>query len=143
MKPLRWQTNAKQAAYMKDRKKQNLELSKTNPNENWLFSKLKTTDYKWTRQATWGYRIFDFWCHHLGIAVECDGPEHDKDYDSYRDEYNLRRSGLIVLRVRNMNEEDAAHALSEITVADSWKARRDKLGLNGNTKASRRRFVTK
>ena len=142
MKPLRWPTNGKEAAYMNERKEQNSRRAVKNPNENWLAERLSTTGYKWTRQASWGYRIFDFWCHELGIAVESDGPEHDTQYDEYRDEYNFRRSGILVLRVRNRNEDDAKAVLSEIAAAETWKARRERLGLNVKTKAGRRHLVS-
>ena len=127
---------------MRSRQEQNVRCTASNPNENWLEERLSTTGYKWTRQACWGYRIFDFWCHELGIAVESDGPEHDKQYDAYRDEYNMRRSGILVLRVRNRNEEDVKNALSVIAAAERWKARRERLGLNVNTKAGRRHLVS-
>lgn len=102
---------------------------------------LKTTGRKWTSSATWGYRIFDWWCHELGIAVEVDGPEHNKDYDAYRDEYNFRRSGIIVLRVRNRNEDDALRALSQIAVSDSWTDRRIKMGIDSKDKRTKRWLV--
>jgi very-short-patch-repair endonuclease len=141
MKPLRWATNAEQAAYMRGRKDQNLTRALSNSNENWLFARLEATGFKWTRQATWGYRIFDFWCHELGIAVESDGPEHDRQYDAHRDEYNLRRSGVLVLRVRNKNEEDVAVAISAIAEAKTWRDRRARLGLDAHTKAGRRHLI--
>ncbi len=50
--------------------------------EVWAHPFLKQTRLKWTRQSVWGYRIFDFWCHEKGIAVEIDGLTHDKDYDA-------------------------------------------------------------
>ncbi len=142
MKPLRWPTNAEDAAYMKGRQEQNVRRALANPSENWLEERLNTTGYKWTRQASWGHRIFDFWCHELGIAVESDGPEHDQRYDAHRDEYNLRRSGIVVLRVRNRNEKDANVALSAIATAEPWNVRREKLRLNAHTKAGRRHLVS-
>jgi very-short-patch-repair endonuclease len=142
MKPLRWATNAEQAAYMRQRKAENLARALVNSNENWLLEKLQRTGFKWTRQATWGYRIFDFWCHELGIAIESDGPEHNQDYDAHRDEYNMRRSGILVLRVRNRNELDAAAAIVAVAQAETWKERRAKLGLNAHTKAGRRHLVS-
>jgi very-short-patch-repair endonuclease len=142
MKPLRWCTKSEDHKYMQMRQQQNLERCVTSANENWMAEKLKATGLKWRRQAQWGMRLYDFWCHHLGVAVEVDGPEHDQEYDRYRDEYNLRRSGIIVLRVRNMNEEDAELALTAIAGACNWKARRDAMGLNVSSKKARRRLVT-
>ena len=142
MKPLRWPTKADDHEYMRGRQDQNTERALQNRNENWLARKLADTGHKWTRQAIWGYRIFDFWCHELGVAVESDGPEHRADYDAYRDEYNLRRSGIVVVRIRNMNESDLKIALQEIATAGSWTERRKRLGLNANTKAGKRHLVT-
>lgn len=143
MKPLRWQTNAEETAYMKMRQSENRIRCARNPNENWMRDKLKATPFKWTRQPTWGYRIFDFFSQVLGVAIEVDGPEHDAGYDAYRDEYNFRRSGLVVIRVRNRNEQDAAFALAAIAVIDTWKERRAKMGLDRSvtTKKGRRRWV--
>ena len=126
---------------MRQRKNQNVVRALKNQNENWLASILATTGFKWTRQAVWGYRIFDFWSHKLGIVVESDGPEHNKNYDAYRDDYNLRRSGILIIRVRNRNEEDVNHALSLIKNSSTWPERREVLGLNVNTKAGRRHLV--
>jgi very-short-patch-repair endonuclease len=129
MKPLKWTTTSRQHAYMSKRQSQNKTKSFSSPNENWMSTKLKTTPYKWTRQAVWGYRVFDFWSSHIGVAVEVDGKEHDVAYDAYRDEYNFRRSGIIVLRVRNGNDEDAAVAIEAISQIGDWKERRSKMGL--------------
>lgn len=97
------------------------------PAEDWMAAQLSTTKYCWTRQAMWGYRLFDFWCHKLGTAVEVDGPEHDIAYDNYRDRYNWCRSAIVVLRVRNFVEEDAAAALAVISQSESWPERRSRV----------------
>lgn len=141
MKPLRYQSVAEKAEHMREMKAKNIVKSANNPNENWLRDKLMGTGHKWSRQCTWGFRIFDFWCHELGIAVESDGPEHIPSYDSYRDEYNLRRSGIIVLHVRNKNENDLSEALEIIKKSETWKMRRDKMGLNSNSKKGKRKWV--
>jgi hypothetical protein len=73
--------------------------------------------------------LFDFWCATIGVAIEVDGPEHDAKRDAYRDEYNLRRSGIVVLRVHNRNEQDAADAIASIATADTWKERRERFGI--------------
>lgn len=142
MKPLRWPTTQEKAQYMKERQIQNRINCVKNRNENWMKAKLAGTGFKWTRQAQWGYRLFDFWCHELGIAIEVDGPEHNKHVDNYRDEYNFRRSGIIVLHVRNNNDGDADEALAFISKSDKWSDRRNALGLNLKTKAGRRRLVS-
>ena len=57
---MKWPINAEQHAYMKGRQEQNVEQSRRNPNELWMFERLQRTGYKWRRQAQWGYRLFDF-----------------------------------------------------------------------------------
>lgn len=141
MKGLRWPSRAEQHAYMKERQRQNIVRAAVNPNENWLARRLASTGLTWTRQALWGYRIFDFWCHELGIAIESDGPEHDRAYDAYRDEYNLRRSGIVVLRVRNRNESDLRDALNVVSASVPWTVRRERLGLRVPGKRGRRHLV--
>lgn len=126
---MRWPTNKEQHAYMKIQQEQNLVACKTVAAERWMADLLKTTGYKWKRQRQWGYRLFDFFNSKLGIAVEVDGPTHDKEYDSVRDRYNYQTSGILVLRVRNFNEDDAARALSEIATAATWNERREMLEL--------------
>lgn len=120
----RWPTCAAESARMAEYKAANVAASKDNPNEIWMARKLKMTGHKWTRQARWGFRIFDFWCAALGIAVEVDGPEHEKAWDAKRDAQDYEISGIVVLRVRNMNEEDARAALEKIASSCSWNMRR-------------------
>jgi len=141
MKPLKWPTNSDQHAYMAMRQVQNRQACKGNRNENWMADKLKTTSRQWTRQAQWGYRLFDFWCGELGVAIEVDGPEHHAGRDSYRDEYNFRRSAIVVLRVRNGNEEDAARTMIVLETLGTWEERRKLLGLDTTTKQGRRLLV--
>jgi very-short-patch-repair endonuclease len=142
MKPLRWPTNKEQHDYMRMRAVQNLERALVNKNENWMACKLQGSGFKWKRQAQWGNRIFDFWCSSLGIAIEIDGPEHDHIYDAYRDEYNLRRSGILVLRVRNLSEEDASICMATVASSCSWRERKEGLNIVASTKKGRRRLVT-
>jgi hypothetical protein len=70
--------------------------------------------------------------------VEIDGPTHDPEYDAYRDEYNFRRSGIVVLRVRNRNEHDMSRAIVTIASLGLWSKRRKELGIEGNRKDRRR-----
>lgn len=124
-KKLRHTTTKEKSAYMLAMQIKNRGACKYNENENWMRDILiAQTQYKWTRQARWGYRLFDFWCHELGCAVEVDGPEHNKGYDQFRDYYNYVRSGIIVIRVKNKNEEDAAEAIAYIKTLGSWEERR-------------------
>lgn len=138
MKSLNWNTTKTEHEYMRFRQSQNLLQSAMNPNETWAESKLSSGRIKWTRQAIWGKRLFDFWNSDLGIAVEIDGPEHVPAYDLYRDEYNFRRSAVVVLRVRNLNAKDMDAALSHILRSVSWHERRVQIGIGGTTKKGRR-----
>lgn len=118
--------------HMKMRQRQNLIIAIRNPNENWLKKKLEEqTDLKWTRQAIWGFRLFDFWNSKKGIAVEVDGPDHDKKKfrDSIRDNYNFKRSGVLVFRIKNLCEEEASIAIEMINKECLWWERRKNLGL--------------
>lgn len=125
-----WPTTHEQSEHMKLRQKENLAKSKENKSENWMYEKLKKTNYKWTRQARWGIRLFDFWCHKLGIAVEVDGLEHDKNRDFGRDKTDLEVSGILVLRVRNFSETDAEKVIDFINNStETWNERRNKFGL--------------
>lgn len=139
MKALHYTTNTDTHAYMRGRQIENKAASARNQNESWFATKLNETAEKWTRNAQWGYRLFDFWSHELGIAVEVDGKEHDPNYDGYRDKYNYLRSGIVVLHVRNRNEGDAALALRFIAKSESWVARRHRLGLDQPSKKARRK----
>jgi very-short-patch-repair endonuclease len=127
---MKWPTDKNQHEYMKSRQKQNEDSSKWNKNELWMYEKLKTTPYKWKRQSMWGYRIFDFWCSYLGVAIEIDGKEHKKIYDSIRDKYNFETSGILVLRVKNRDELGAMKALDIIAhLPGNWNDRRRARGL--------------
>jgi very-short-patch-repair endonuclease len=134
MKPLRFPTKKEEHAYMRERKLQNRARIPWLKAERWFLeqhlSRLpRDPIFKYTRQAEWGYRIFDFWFHELGVVVEVDGPEHNAGYDAYRDTYNFLRSGIVVLRVRNYHEGDAAQAVVELQRECRWEDRRRALGL--------------
>lgn len=122
---MRWVVRKEQAEYMRARQKQN--LAKSVAAESWASAHLEQTNFKWTRQAIWGCRLFDFWCNELGIAVEIDGLTHDKDYDQARDQYNFFRSGIIVLRVPNYDEQAMIAAIKQIQSADTWAIRKAKM----------------
>ena len=121
---MNWTTKKEHHAHMAERQKQNLENSAKNANENWLAERLSATGYKWTRQARWGFRLFDFWNTQLGIDIEIDGPEHNSAKDAKRDTEEWNRSGIMVIRVRNGNEADATEAIEKISTAGSWNSRR-------------------
>lgn len=137
MKPLRWTTNSEKHAYMRMRQNQN--KSRVLAAEDWAYGFLKQeSGIAWTRQAAWGFRIFDFWNANLGCAVEIDGPEHDAGYDGYRDEYNFRSSGIIVLRIRNFDQESARIAIKRMRLLGTLSERKKAIAINGNSKSSRR-----
>jgi very-short-patch-repair endonuclease len=94
-----------------------------------MAAKLTATGRKWTRQSAHGFRLFDFWCASLGVAVEVDGPEHKPAVDAEADRLAWEISGILVLRVPNFSEEVAAAVLARIAAAESWKDRRIRMGL--------------
>lgn len=125
-----WPTNKDAAAHMKMRQNQNLVSCKKSKAESWMADKLESTKpFKWTRQAQWGIRLFDFWNYKLGIAVEVDGSEHVHNIDITKDRVDYVVSGIVVLRVRNFNEDDAGKALLYISRSGSWNDRRKLLNL--------------
>lgn len=126
---MRWPTNKEQHAHMRKMVKINKKACKTNRAENWFWDKLKKSGHKWTRQAQWGYRIFDFWCAELGIAVEIDGTGHNVVYDRIKDDNNYLKSGIVVLRIKNFNEDQARKVLADLDEACTWNERRSMLGL--------------
>jgi very-short-patch-repair endonuclease len=135
MKPLKWITDREKSEYMKAMKDINLFKCQTNKNENKVWSELGDG---WSRQAVRGYRIHDFWNHRLGCAIEVDGAEHDRDYDNYRDEYNFRGSGVVILRVRNGNQEDIIEVLRVLPLMNDHATRKARMGILSNTKEGRR-----
>lgn len=130
-KKLNYITTKEKTLYMSNLRAECLKNSLANKNENWFAEKLKSAKLGMTRQAIWGYRIFDFWNGGKGVAIEIDGPEHDEKYDRYRDLYNYLRSGIVVLRVRNMNEDDAHEAISLYKSLGTHGARKKALGIKG------------
>lgn len=138
MKPLNWNTTAEDAAYMRMRQIQNLATSSRNPNEQWVARRLEELGLKFNRQTIWGRRLFDFWNPVLGIAIEVDGKDHDADYDAYRDEYNFRRSGIVVLRLPNRDELTLERICAFVRCADNLAIRKQKLGIAGDSKAAKR-----
>ncbi len=122
-------TTAKEHAYMAMRQAQNRAICSTNKAENWFKTKLFTTGRKWTRQARWGFRIFDFWNHELGLAIEIDGPEHNYNEDLIRDQKEWVRSRILIFRVKNFNEAEAFHVIYFIKTCSTWNERREFAGM--------------
>ena len=125
---MRWVTNKCESDYMRNRQAQNKARCVSSAAEQWMADKLSGAGIKFTRQAMWGYRLFDFWIATLGIAIEVDGPEHDQEYDAFRDRYNYLRSGIVVLRVKNFDEESAATVIQKLRESELWKVRRLRIG---------------
>lgn len=130
-KKLHYLTDEEKTEYMRQNRDKCLLNSQSNYNENWFSSILSVNNINHKRQAIWGFRIYDFWIHSIGCAIEIDGPEHDEIYDKYRDIYNYLRSGIVVIRVRNKNHEDAMEAISFIKTIGPWRERRLKLKIEG------------
>lgn len=134
---LKYQTCKEDHIYMNMRKIENIERSKLSKAESWMEEKLKKSWLKFTRQAVWWYRIFDFWNSKLWIAIEVDWPEHNKNWDITRDEYNYKRSGIIVLRVKNFDDQTADKIINSLP-KESWMERRERMWLL--TKAQKRKL---
>jgi very-short-patch-repair endonuclease len=123
-----WPVAKKWHAHMKQRQRENRERSV--PAENWMADMLARylPHVKWTRQATWGFRVYDFWCSKRGIAIEVDGATHDADREIVRDQLDWHRSGILVLRVKNYDDNGAIEAIDQVARNTSWNQRRAKLG---------------
>lgn len=125
----KWPTTKEEAEKLKGYRKLNMAVAKNNPNEVWMLQKLRQTKWHWARQKSWGYRIFDFWNNLLGVAVEVDGPSHNQQWDEFRDNEAYNYSGIVVLRVRNMNEVDALEVIKAINESNLWWERRRDMGM--------------
>ena len=131
-----WPIKKEHSDHMRMRKAQNLSRCVNNKAENWMLAKLQSgTRLKWTRQALWGYRVFDFWNHLYGINVEVDGETHNPRRDAHYDREHLRRSAIITIRVPNFDEVAAAEAIAKIcAMTETWEDRRKRLGLHKSTR---------
>ncbi len=132
-KSANWPTNQAQHAYMKMRQVQN--RGKRNANEEWVAAELGVG---WTRQAIWGYRIFDFWNDTLGVAIEVDGSSHDREWDAASDARHAKRSAIIVFRIPNGDQDALDAVLEQLKTIEPWLERRRKRGLL--TKAQKRQL---
>ena len=131
---MRWPVNREQSAYLDQLQRINRSRTKHNACENWAAAILESGPLKWKRQSRWGCRLFDFWCHAKGVAIELDGPEHRPEYDAVRDRFVFERSGIIVIRVKNFDESGLRLAIARAADALRWKHRRANMGLEGKTK---------
>jgi very-short-patch-repair endonuclease len=123
-----WPVQREHHQYMSMRAAQN--RAKQPSAEAWMGALLRIlTPYNWTPQAQWGFRLFDFWSHQIGTAVEVDGREHQAAIDAERDALELHRSAIIVLRVPNYDEDAARRVLMLISQSEDWNTRRARAGL--------------
>jgi very-short-patch-repair endonuclease len=76
--------------------------------------------YKFRRQYSVGVFVVDFYCPELKLAVEIDGPSHQRDggaeYDSERQLF-LEGKGINVLRVTNAQVYQDLNAAIELIIA--------------------------
>ncbi len=122
-------SSAKEAAALKDQQRRARIQSRFDPGENWMAAKLDKTGSTWTRKAVIGFRLFDFWCHPLGIAVEIDDDDRDEQASARTDLSEYQDRGILVLHARGGNERDAAAVIEKIAKAEKWNTRRFNLGL--------------
>lgn len=103
---------------------------KKNVCENIVHAKLKEAGYQFKRQRRWGFRIFDFWCHRLGLAIEVDGKNHNPIFDKKRDDQDFKRSAILVYRIKNEHVYNALaieELLRKIKHTSAWNSRRQLL----------------
>lgn len=124
-------TDEEKVYRMRQNRDKCLSASLNNPNENWFAEKMDAAKIRYKRQRIMGFRIYDFFLHNKGCAIEIDGPEHNEEYDRYRDVYNYLRSGIVIIRVSNKNEQDAIEAIEFIKTLDKWPDRRKRLRIEG------------
>jgi very-short-patch-repair endonuclease len=129
MDPLKYPTDKESHAYMRRRQAQNLAACVNNENENRVGRALTELGLKFSRQAIWGFRLYDFWISKYGLAIEVDVPEHDRAYDRYRDEYNFRRSGIVVIRILNNEDCIPDRIKGVIFKIGDWMPRREAFGI--------------
>ena len=126
-----WPVNKELTDHMLMRQLQHREKGLTKA-EEWFFKYyLSKTNLKWNKQCRWGFRLFDFWNHHLGLAVEVDGPEHNTETDLIGDFKEWERSRIITIRVRNFNKDDARYFLERLPRIEPWNDRRVAAGFIG------------
>lgn len=74
--------------------------------------------YKFCRQRPVGQYILDFYCPELKLAIEIDGPKHDKpkqkEYDYWREQVSIEK-GIKIIRFTNERVlNDLVECLEEI-----------------------------
>lgn len=123
--------NKEQSDRMKEMQAQ--QRAKRNKSEDWADEIIKTYGLKYTRQAIWQARLFDFWFGGKGIALEIDGQSHtlfkQKLKDSITDNHFYMISGIIVLRVKEYDERALRQAMAKVCLSEGWKERRIAMGI--------------
>ena len=107
--------------------------SRHSPVERWLLDRLKSTGLKWTKRSE-----YVLWQFERGVMIRID-PEPDLRIaverptppGSATEPSWFRDRGVIVLRVRALDESDATDAVRAVGLTDSWNERRADLGLPG------------
>jgi hypothetical protein len=117
-----WPTERTGHAEMREQQQQAQAQPRTAA-ETWMQPFLAETGVRWTRQAQWGYRLFDFWSHRLGIAIKVEEVPVDEAARK-ADDRTFQRSMIHVFRVRAFDDASAAAAVDLIQRASSWNARR-------------------
>jgi len=97
--------------------------------ESWVNERLVKEGLKFSTQSIWRWRIYDFWNHVIGCAIEVDGPEHNIKKDKEKDLSDYNRSGIIVLRIRNFNQDDLDKTIEDIKNMEEWHPRRRRLNI--------------
>lgn len=134
-------TKKHQAARMRENQKK----AKPNPVPAEIHAKKIIEEYgiKFSTQAIWQSRIFDFWFSGKGIAIEIDGPSHKESGQAFKDMVTDKHfyaiSGIIVIRVANFDDNSLRKAMETICNSCTWKDRRETLCL-GNARKVRRRL---
>ena len=70
----------------------------------WGYLRTKPLGFKFRRQHPYLNYILDFYCHQLKLAIEADGPVHQKEAVNENDDIrqsHLQDQGLTVLRFTN------------------------------------------
>lgn len=142
-------TDKKSIDQINEYKKENKKEFHNNLAEQRMWDKLialkKETRIKFTKQCVWWARIFDFRCDKKGIVVEVDGKHHlhgkqllkDMKHDKFHTEY----SGMVILRVRAFNEQDANYAIERIKSEPLWKDRKLAMWLPTSRERQRQKSI--
>lgn len=107
----------KSKTFLKKAAKRQQRLTLLNPAENWFDKNIcKDFHFQFTRQKIFGYRIFDFWCESLRVAVEIDGKRFHKDteFDQQRDDVYQKRFKVSIFRVKAFCREDYLSVLGKL-----------------------------